>query len=220
MNLVKFRYGSPVTENSPALLPGAFTFDSDSLALYIDLDDARVQIQDPLKLSLTGGQLTGSVEVVDNLGTTMSSFGVDGVVQGQFLETTGNIALDTAPTLYAVLDANGRIRTRTKAEMILDLRILDPDSLGDLAYKDSASGSYTPVGTVSTPTVTVNYDTESVVKSVTPGDLPTYEVTGELLELGQGSQLSTASTDVMKTITSVEVSQPEFTGTPGTVNVN
>lgn len=218
-NIVDFRYGTPVTSSSPELIPGSFLFDSSSLALYLDTDSGRVQVMDPLKLSLTGGDVTGTINVINN-GATVASLNTNGVVSGKFLESTGSIALNTAPNLYAVFDSNGRIRTRTKAEMILDLRIIDPDSLGSLAYKNSAQGTFTPVGTISTPTITINYSNESVVKSVTSGELPEYTVSGEVLSLTSGTQLTTTSTNVMSAITSVQVSQPTFTGTESTITVS
>lgn len=217
--VVAFRYGTPVTASSPQLIPGSFVFDSATLALYLDTDVARVQVKDPLKLSLTGGTLTGNVNVVNNQGTTVSSIEAEtGVISGKFLETTGEIALDHAPSLYAVIE-NGRIRTRTRAQMLVDLGIVDPESLGALAYKDSASGEYTPVGVVSTPQVTVNYATISVVESILPGDLPSYTVTDQTLSLTSGTQTEASSTDVMRSITSVDVSQPTFTGTTATIVV-
>lgn len=223
-NLVQFRYGTPVTTTEPLfpeLIPGSFVFDSSTFALYLDTDLTRVQIKDPLKLSLTGGDVSGNINVVDNLGTTLCSLSANnGTVTGVYLQATGNLSMSTAPDLYAVVDSSGKIRTRTKAEMIFDLHILDPDSLGELAYKDTVSGKYTPVGTISAPVVTISYNSEDVVKEVTPGDLPSMEVSGEVLELVPGTQLTSTNTNVMKSISSVEVSAPEFTGSESTITLS
>ena len=220
-NRVKFRYGTPVTPISPVLIPGSFVFDSDALALYVDTDTGRVQVTDPLKLALTGGTLRGSLEVVSSDGATMCSLSaVTGVVRGQFIETTGNIALSETPGLIAVIDSDGRIRSRTLAEIQSDLGIIDPATLGALAYKDAASGSYTPEGSVSAPDVTVTCSTENVVKSITAGDLPRYEVSGEILSLSTGTQTTASNTDVVKAITAVDVSAPEFTGVTATITVS
>lgn len=219
-NKVKFRYGTPVTADHPELLPGSFVFDSASLALYLDTDTSRVQIHDPLKLSLTGGTLTGTVSVVSESGVTVSTFNTSGVIQGVFLETTGDVSLDESPDRFAVLDSTGRIRSRTLSQMRADLGIVDPIVLGNLAYKDSASGKYTPVGIVSTPTVTIHYGTDRVVSSIIAGDISKYEVDGEVLSLIPGTKTTAEYADVMKSITSVDVSQPEFTGTEGTVTVS
>lgn len=78
---------------------------------------------DPLKLSLTGGTLTGSVEVVHDGETTSSINAATGTIRGTFLETTGNIEYGSVPTNYAIIDANGRIRTRTLEQTQLDLGV-------------------------------------------------------------------------------------------------
>lgn len=119
-NLVRFRYGTPVTTASPftpPLLPGSFTFDSSNLALYIDTDNERVQVMDPLKLSLRGGTLTGDLDVMNDGTTTINLSAASGTITGQFLETVGNIAYTGTPALYAVIDEAGRIRSRTLQEM-------------------------------------------------------------------------------------------------------
>lgn len=222
-NVVRFIAGTPVTLTSPQLIPGAFHFDTETLALFIDLDSKRVQVMDPLKLSLTGGTLTGSVEVVNSEGTTVSGLSSDGVVTGTWLETTADIHLNTTPGQFAVIE-NGRIRSRSRDEMISDLGVVEIDSLGTLAYKSSATGIYTPVGTVSAPTVTVNTQKVSVVKEVTPGALPTLEtnVSGEVLSINfsAGTKTSSTSTEVVEDVTSAEASAPKFTGAQGVVSVS
>lgn len=76
----------------------------------------------------------------------------------------------------------------------------DLSGLGDLAFKDSATGSITPSGTVSTPTITVS------------GTLPSFTatVTNEILTLGWNA-------GALPTATS---SQPTFTGSSGSVTVS
>lgn len=212
-NTVVFRYSTTeITETNPSLLPGAFTFDSESLALYIDTDTKRVQVRDPLKLSLTGGNLTGDLNVLDSDGTISASISTEGIINGQFIETTGNISLDTAPDLYAVIDATGRIRTRTKAQMIQDLDIANIGSLGKLAYVDYVIGDYTPEGTISAPEVIINSDTESVVKSIIPGNPASFSVDNEVLSLVAGTETTSTNIAVMKSVSSVNVTPPIFTG--------
>ena len=150
---VKFKMGAQVTTTSPFFPPletGSFVFDTASLALYIDLENRRVQVKDPLKLSLTGGiitgettfennvSFTGEVNIVDQRGTTISSFSATtGVVQGQYLETKGEfVPIDPQnheiiQKTYAVIDENGRIRSITREQMIAELE------LGTLAFKNS-----------------------------------------------------------------------------------
>lgn len=104
---------------------------------------------------------------------------------------------------------------------------IDLSIFGELAYKDSASGNYTPAGSVSTPTISV--DSAGATATVTPfgsaGTLPSLTMTvseGNLtIGFNQGT-LPTAGTDVtVKTgDASYTASQPTFTGTPATVTVS
>ena len=221
--IVKFRYGTPVTTTAPfqpELMPGAFTFDAATLALYIDTSSTRVQVKDPLKLSLTGGTLTGDLEVSSNGSTTSCIRADTGVIRGMYLETTGNIHLDERPTAYAVIDANGRVRTRTRAEMLQDLNIIDPATLGALAYKDLARGSYTPQGSISTPTATVNSTDGQVITDFVPGQLPSFTVSGEKLTLSEGTQPTVTKSRAVLKIDSISISKPEFTGIQATITVS
>lgn len=97
----------------------------------------------------------------------------------------------------------------------------DLSGLGDLAFKDSATGSYTPEGTVSQPTTTVQ-STPTTVNSITAvGTLPTFTVTGETLTFTQGT-LPTKGDDVsvIATIDGATTTQPTFTGTAKDVTVS
>lgn len=215
-NLVKFRYGPGVTASSPALLPGAFTFDSNTFALYLDNNTERLQIQDPLKLSISGGIMNGDIQIAHNGTVTCSLDAETGNVQGVYLTTTGEISLEAPTDKYAVIDNQGRIRYLTKQQVLNDLGI---DNLGKLAYQDSVSGTLVPMGEVSAPTVTINYTTTPVIKEVTAGDLPTTDVENEVLTFIPGTQLSSSTVDVMREITSVEVTAPTFTGTETTITL-
>lgn len=221
-NYVNFRYGTPVTINPlfPALEPGTFSFDSESLALYLDTDTKRVQIKDPLKLSLTGGTLTGDLLICDNGVTTSSIHAAEGIVRGQYLETTGDIHLNVPADNYAIIDGNGRIRSRTKSETLADLGI---SSLGALAHKDTASGIFTPEGRVTAPTILITSSTGDInsVSRFSPGELPSFTVESEVLQLDEGElpELETEQQAVMLTIDSIQVSEPEFIGTTATITV-
>lgn len=107
-------------------------------------------------------------------------------------------------------------------------------SLKALAFKDSATGSYTPAGTVSAPTVTVTPNTTSVKPFGSAGTLPsctlpemTATVSGETLTLGWTAGTFSAGTlpsagtavTVATGIKSASASAPTFTGTSGTVTV-
>ena len=50
----------------------------------------------------------------------------------------------------------------------------DSSTLGDLAFKDSASASYTPSGTISTPTITITPKTTNVSSVSNTGTLPSF----------------------------------------------
>lgn len=118
-------------------------------------------------------------------------------------------------------------------------------SLKALAFKDSASGSYTPAGTVSQPTftgtkatisssftpegtvskptVTVEMNTASVKPFGSAGTLPSMgaTVSGETLALTwSAGTLPSAGTAVTVTtgVKSATASQPTFTGTTGTAS--
>lgn len=103
----------------------------------------------------------------------------------------------------------------------------DMSGLGDLALKDSASGSFTPAGTVSAPTISVgsagttgSFATD--IQTAAPGStapdnaITYYSVSNEVLTLYQIGY----GTDNAKTgDASYTASAPTFTGTAGTVTV-
>ena len=92
--------------------------------------------------------------------------------------------------------------------------------LGALAYEDTASGNFTPQGTVSKPNVTVTPTNVSIPNVTNVGSMPTYTVTGETLVIGAGSTptLGTAITAVGSASAELDAA-PSFTGTAGTVTV-
>lgn len=120
------------------------------------------------------------------------------------------------------------------------------DQLGALAHKDTASGSYTPSGTVSKPNVTVTENTVNVTEiasggSVTQGSaasctLPvmnmTYDSARSDLELSwtagsftpnvptEVTLPTTRQTSVLTGVTAELDSTPEFTGSSSTITVD
>lgn len=95
-------------------------------------------------------------------------------------------------------------------------------SLKGLAFKDSASASYTPAGSVSAPTVSVSVNTASVTPITGVGTLPSFtaSVSNETLTLGfSAGTLPTKGTDVTVAtgIKSASASAPAFTGTSATI---
>ena len=99
------------------------------------------------------------------------------------------------------------------------------DEFGALAFKDSASGSFTPHGSVSTPTITVTPSNTTVNSIDDVGTLPTWSATvaNENLTISwsQGTLPTKGSdTTVVSGIQSATSSQPTFTGTGVTVTVS
>lgn len=103
----------------------------------------------------------------------------------------------------------------------------DLSILGALAYKDSASGAFTPSGSVSAPNIQVNQaGSTTIVNSITDvGSLPAFGATvaNEVLTLTwNAGALPTkgANTTVKTGDASYTASQPSFTGSSGTVTVS
>ena len=103
----------------------------------------------------------------------------------------------------------------------------DQTGLGELAFKDTASGSFTPQGTVSTPTISVKTaGATTTVNSITDvGSLPalTMTVANEILTIGwdAGALPTKGSNKTVKTgDAAYQSTQPTFTGTAGTVTVS
>lgn len=96
----------------------------------------------------------------------------------------------------------------------------DLDDLGALAWEDTASGSYTPAGTVSKPGVTVTPTTASVPNVTSVGAMPTYTVSNETLVITAGTAptLGTAITAITGASAELDAA-PAFTGTAATITV-
>ena len=100
----------------------------------------------------------------------------------------------------------------------------DMSDLGTLAYKNSASGSYTPEGTVSAPNIDVTAPTAGALSGVaTAGTLPvlTQTVTNETLEISfsQGAMPTFSTANYVNSVSATLHSAPVFSGTEGTVTV-
>ena len=96
----------------------------------------------------------------------------------------------------------------------------DLSTLGSLALKNSASGSYTPAGEVSQPTATPSTSTTTVNSITAVGTLPTFTVSNEILTITAGTlPTKGANTTVISAINSITVSQPTFSGTAATITV-
>lgn len=103
----------------------------------------------------------------------------------------------------------------------------DLSLLGALAYKNNASGSFTPAGNISAPTISVDTaGTTTTVNSITNvGSLPAFSATvsNEILTLAwdEGTLPTKGENVTVKTgDASYTASTPTFSGTAGTVTVN
>ena len=95
------------------------------------------------------------------------------------------------------------------------------NNFGSLAFKNSASGSFTPQGSVAAPTISVTGDSTGTVNSITNvGTLPSFTVSGEVLTFNAGTLPTKGSDQTVVTNTgTISASAPAFTGTAGTVTV-
>lgn len=93
---------------------------------------------------------------------------------------------------------------------------LGEGNLGSLAFKNSASGSYTPAGTISVDDGT---DTTTTVNSITAvGTLPDFTVSGEVLTFNAGT-LPTKGSDTT-VVTASGTRTATFGGTAATITVS
>lgn len=94
--------------------------------------------------------------------------------------------------------------------------------LDNLAFKDSASGTFTPSGDVSTPTISVDTagSTTTIAEVATVGSMPTYTVSNEVLTITAGAVPTTNNVTVKTGDASYTASQPTFTGTQDAVTVS
>jgi hypothetical protein len=96
----------------------------------------------------------------------------------------------------------------------------DLSDLGTLAYKDSASGSYTPQGSVAAPDITVSPTTDTIKPVTDVGSMPTFTVSGETLIIEAGAVPTLGADKAFMTGASATASAPAFSGTPSTVTVS
>jgi hypothetical protein len=95
------------------------------------------------------------------------------------------------------------------------------NNFGALAFKSSASGSYTPAGTINAQTASVSgTQTASITPISGVGTLPTFTVSGEQVTFTPGT-LPTAGTpvDAVTDVGTVSVDQATFSGTQATITV-
>ena len=154
-----------------------------------------------------------------------------------FLGITTTELTDGATTTTVVIDGNnisainGGIAIYGNNEFIYAdsdskwHKLGSADDLGALAHKDTATGTYTPAGSINTPTITVTPNT-TVVNSITAvGSLPAWSATvsnenltiswdeGALPTKGENTTVATG-------IQSASSDPLTFTGTSATISVS
>ena len=180
---------------SQITLPSGNTYDLADSAARQDIED--------LKDTVTGVMHWEGITTTDiSGGSTATTI----VVDGENREVTAGSVAGYGELEYAF---NGTSWQKFGPE----------GAFGALAFKSSASGSYTPSGTVSTPTITIT-PTEGTVDEVTNvGSMPTYTVNNGVLTITAGQTPTTSSKTVM-TGASATSSQPTFSGDADTVTVS
>ena len=95
-------------------------------------------------------------------------------------------------------------------------------NFGDLAFKSSASASYTPAGSVGDPTISVTGDSTTTVNSITAvGTLPTFSYSSETLTYTAGTlPTKGADTTVVSNTGTISATAGAFTGTAATITVS
>ena len=95
-------------------------------------------------------------------------------------------------------------------------QLLGHGNLGALAYKNNASGSYTPAGTVN---VTQGDDSTTTVNSITAiGTLPSFTVSGENMIFNAGTLPTKGSDTTVVTVSGTRTAS--FSGTVATITVS
>ncbi len=96
----------------------------------------------------------------------------------------------------------------------------DLSGLGGLAFKNSATGSFTPAGTVGAPNVTVTPTTDSIQPVSSVGTAASFTVSGEELVITPGTAPTLGTAKTFMTGASASADAPTFTGTAGNVTVS
>lgn len=126
------------------------------------------------------------------------------------------------PEYVAQIEVNGVVYKIKDAELWDKVQDVI-DLLGNLAYKDTASGSFTPEGSVSTPVITVQTATTNINTLASRGTLPQWgaSVNNETLTFNwnAGSLPTSSEVTVATGILSATSSKPTFTGKEGMVTV-
>lgn len=96
------------------------------------------------------------------------------------------------------------------------------NNFGALAFKNTASGDFTPQGNVSAPAINVTGGATDTVNSMTDaGTLPSWSVSGTKATFNAGTlPTKGADTTVVTNVGTITADAPTFTGTQGSVSVS
>lgn len=144
--------------------------------------------------------------------------------------TDGSTATSIVVNSATITAVKGYLVVYNSKEFVFDgtkwIELGDLSLIGDLGWKDSASATYTPAGTVAAPTISVETaGSTTTVNSITEvGTLPTLTTTvaNETLTIGfdQGTLPTKGANQTVKTgDAAYQATAPTFTGTQTTITV-
>lgn len=176
-----------------------------------DLKDnwARTQIE-----ALAGGSVV-------YLGVTTTQL-VDGVTTNPKVTINGEEKTAAAGGLVTV--ENSKKEFIYNGTVWQELGDMDLSGLGKMAKADTASGSFTPTGTITEPTTSIELNTTTINGMATAGELPvwTASVASETLTIGwSGGALPTSQGEqtVATSVKSATTTAPTFNGSQATITV-
>lgn len=96
----------------------------------------------------------------------------------------------------------------------------DMSAIGALGYLDTASGDFTPAGTITGTNVSYSPTSQNIDELDSVGTLPSFTVSGEVLTLAPGTlPTKKQTTSVVTALGDPTITQGTFVGTAGTVTV-
>lgn len=162
----------------------------------------------------------GARELIQNLGDALAWIGVT-TTELTDGSTTSPISIngeDKTPKIGDMAQYSGEefVWSGTAWQSI------GKNNFGSLAFQSSATGNYTPVGSISGTSVSADATTSTNVNSITNvGTLPSFSVSGETLTFSAGTLPTKGDdTSVLTAVGELTVTDGTFTGTQGSVTVS
>lgn len=167
----------------------------------------------------TANPETGMAVITDGTTGGMTTRGIRNNTSTGALGWTAAATDTTLATTNTIAYWNGAYRNTDS-----NIEYVKKGKIGNLAIKDSVSATYTPAGSVGTPTITVTPNTASIgsASGWSAGSAASFSVSGGTLSITAGSapSLTVTSTTVATGIKSATSSQPSWTGTQATITVS